>query len=72
MNDEHWRRVEALFHLCVRLPIPLRTALLDDVCAGQPDVRADVDAVLEASAHADGFIEDILRVAADRVRRERG
>lgn len=67
MNAEHWRRVEALFHLCVRLPEAVRNALLDDVCAGQPDVRGHVDAVLAASAHADGFIEDIVRLALDGV-----
>jgi hypothetical protein len=67
MNAEHWRRVEALFHLCVRLPEPIRSGLLDDVCVGQPDVRADVDAVLAASAHADGFIEHIVRLALDGV-----
>jgi hypothetical protein len=68
MNDHHWQRVENIFHACLRLPIDRRSSALDLHCAGDSGLRADVEAVLEASLHADGFIEGIVRGAADRLR----
>jgi hypothetical protein len=68
MNDSHWRRVETIFHACIRLSAEQRTAALERHCDGDPRLRADVAAVLEASLHADGFIEGIVRHAADGMR----
>jgi hypothetical protein len=68
MNHDHWRRVESIFHACRHLSDEQRHSLLDHRCATDPLLRADVEAVLEASRHADGFIEGIVRGAADRLR----
>jgi hypothetical protein len=68
MNDQHWQRVEIIFHACLLLSADRRASALDLHCAGDPGLRADVEAVLDASLHADGFIEDIVRGAADRLR----
>ena len=62
------QRVEKIFHACLRLPAERRAAALDRRCEGDPGLRADVEAVLEASRFADGFIEGIVRHAADDLR----
>jgi hypothetical protein len=69
MDDQHWRRVEALFHECRGVAVDRRNELLDRRCAGDLRLRADVVAVLEASHHADGFIELIVQAEAQRLGR---
>lgn len=65
MDREYWLRVETIFHACVHLSDDRRDDVLESRCAGDSTLRADVEAVLEASRHADGFIEGIVRGAAD-------
>ena len=63
--DELWRRVEALFHDCAGIPPVLRSDYLDVRCAGEPAIRSEVEALLEASADAEGFVEGIVRRVVD-------
>jgi hypothetical protein len=70
MDEAYWQRVEALFHACENLSRHERVELLDRCCAREAPLRADVEAVLEATLHADGFIENIVRLATERVHRD--
>jgi len=51
-----WRRVEAILDVALDLPPEERSALLDQSCAGDPDLRAKVEALLAADAKAGGFL----------------
>ncbi len=51
-----WRRIEAILDVALDLPPAERGALLDQACAGDPDLRAEVESVLEADAQAGGFL----------------
>jgi hypothetical protein len=67
MDDDRWRRVEALFHECLHMTPPQRIDFLDRSCSGDATLRGEVEAVLEASLHTDGFIEKIVEVATERI-----
>ncbi len=56
-----WRRIEAILDLALDLPSEERTPLLDEACAGDSDLRGQVEALLAADAGAGGF----LGVSAD-------
>src|ERR1044071_5852299 len=53
---DRWRRIEAILDLALDLPAEDRTALLDSACAGDPGLRAEVEALLAADAKAGGFL----------------
>ena len=56
MNPQYWLDVERLFHAALALPADLRTAFLDDSCAGKEDLKRDVQSLLDESS-ADDFLE---------------
>jgi len=58
MTPERWRQVTAVFHAALARETPLRGALLDEACAGDKALRAEVDAMLAAHQDAGGFGED--------------
>jgi serine/threonine-protein kinase len=45
-----WDRVKALFHACQELDPPARAARLDAECAGDAELRAEVEGLLRAQA----------------------
>jgi serine/threonine protein kinase/tetratricopeptide (TPR) repeat protein len=51
-----WRRVEAILDVALDLSPEERSALLDQSCAGDPELRAEVEALLAADAKAGGFL----------------
>jgi serine/threonine-protein kinase len=51
------RRRADLFDRCIELPPGERGAFLDDACAGDATLRAEVERLLRADAHAQGFME---------------
>jgi tetratricopeptide (TPR) repeat protein len=54
MDLARWRRIEAVLDLAWDFPPEARGALLDQAC--DPDVRAEVEALLAADAQAGGFL----------------
>ncbi len=52
----HWRRIEAILDLVLDLPPEEHSALLDQACAGDSDLRAEVEALLVADAKAGSFL----------------
>jgi len=66
MDRERFRRAESLFHAVMGVPEAHRDRLLDEVCAGDDDLRAEVESLL--SAAGDRFLETpaLGRVVAPR------
>jgi serine/threonine-protein kinase len=46
---DRWRRIEALFHQASDIDKEARTAFLDQVCEGDPELRAELDSLLSSS-----------------------
>ena len=58
MTPERWRQVTDLFHAALgREDAAARAALLDEKCAGDPALRAEVEAMLGAHRAAGSFME---------------
>jgi TolB-like protein len=57
MTPERWRRITEVFHLARTREATARAALLDDVCADDAALRADVESMLAADAAAVRFDE---------------
>jgi tRNA A-37 threonylcarbamoyl transferase component Bud32 len=73
MATADWRRVKAVFHAAVDMPEAERAGFLDKVCAGQPDVRAEVDSLLDSHSTAGDFLEvAAVRSAPEALDQEAG
>lgn len=64
LSAAEWARVESLFPQAVELDGPARARLLDAECAGQPRVRAELEAMLEASGESDPLLEAPIGLSA--------
>jgi tRNA A-37 threonylcarbamoyl transferase component Bud32 len=51
-----WERVTNLFGAARLLDAPARAAFLDTACAGDPELRTQIESLLEADAPEDGFL----------------
>jgi len=58
MSDARWQRLQELFHHAVPLAPDERAPLLDRECAGDPELRAQVERLLSASDRAGSFIHE--------------
>jgi len=62
MNTETWGRVKEIMDACLDMDTGQRAIYLDGVCAGEPDVRAEVESLLAAHDAAGDFIaQPVLR-----------
>ena len=52
-----WQRVRQLFHTCVELDPAQRDALMAQECAGDPDLRSEVESLLASLAASKTFME---------------
>jgi serine/threonine-protein kinase len=57
MDPERWRRVEELFHRVLALEPARRAALLASECAGDDDLRAHVERLLELDERPNALVE---------------
>lgn len=55
MTPERWRQVTEVFHAALARDAATRGALLEEACAGDPGLRAEVDAMLAAHHDAERF-----------------
>ena len=64
ISSERWRRVEGIYHAALNRPFPERSAFLAAACAGDDDLRREVESLLaQTSALSDHFLgEPALRV----------
>src|SRR5215213_3248630 len=58
MEVKNWERIEGIFHAALPLDARARAAHLDDMCAGDEALRADVESLLTAFERRAGFLED--------------
>ena len=57
MTPERWQQVERLYHAALERAPAERAAFLDEACADDADLRAEVDSLLAAAAGGDAFLE---------------
>src|SRR5256885_9124789 len=57
MSQDRWQQIEAVFQTAVDLKISERGDFLEKTCAGDPDLRAEVEKLMADYDSADGFIE---------------
>jgi serine/threonine-protein kinase len=67
MTPERWRQITEVFHAALAKDTAARGALLDDACAGDAALRAEVNALLSAHEGAGGFGERPLAATATGV-----
>jgi len=66
MDTERWQRIESLFLECAELDSEARHRRLDDACAGDEALRADVERMLRADkVQDDEFREAVGQAAHD-------
>jgi len=58
MTPERWQVVKDVFQAALRRDERQRPAYLDHACAGDPSLRADVDAMLASDERAGSFLEE--------------
>jgi len=64
MTPERWRQVEALYHGAVEQPPARRPAWLGEACAGDAELRRDVESLLAQRSPAVGTLDGTALVAA--------
>src|SRR4029453_15231376 len=57
MTPEQWHRVKGVFQTAAERDPGQRGAFLDQACAGDPSLRAEVEALLASDGQAVSFIE---------------
>ena len=57
MTTDQWREVEQILATAMDLPGSERSAYLDRICEGRPELRTEVDSLLAAHEEAGSFIE---------------
>ena len=58
MSDARWQRLKELLHQALPLTLAQRAAFLDDECASEPDLRAELESLLDENARMRaGFLQ---------------
>ena len=57
MKPERWERIESIFHKALEAEESRRAAVLEESCAGDEDLRREVESLLVHHSEAGGFIE---------------
>ncbi|HVZ95142.1 MAG TPA: protein kinase, partial [Phycisphaerales bacterium] len=57
MDPQRWQRIEQLYEAAEALDTGARTSLLERECAGDDDLRREVESLLAANKSAEGFLE---------------
>jgi serine/threonine-protein kinase len=64
MTPERWRLLEEIFHGATGLDAAERPAYLDDACAGDADLRQEVEALIDSSRDAASLPDQVLKAAS--------
>jgi eukaryotic-like serine/threonine-protein kinase len=67
LTDERWVRIEELFHRALDTAPDGRSRLLEDSCAGDPELRRQVEALLSGARNAERQIREAIHLAVDSV-----
>src|SRR3982751_6830941 len=57
MKPERWQQLDRLFHSALEREPEERAAFLDEACAGDQQLRTEVEALIAANEQAGSFIE---------------
>ncbi len=57
MTPERWQQIKSLLESAIERDPPTREAFLDEACAGDPELRREVEVLLDSHARAGEFIE---------------
>jgi hypothetical protein len=66
LSAPEWARVETLFPQAAELAGPARAAFLDRECGGEPRVRAELEAMLEAADGNDRLFDTPIGLTSDQ------
>src|SRR5215467_12172908 len=64
MDSERWHKINELFHAALETPAGERDLFLDDTCAGDNELREEIESLLASHKQAAAFIDGS---ALDRV-----
>src|SRR5260370_32526513 len=65
MKPERWGRIESIFHKALEAEESRRAAVLEESCAGDEDLRREVESLLVHHTEAGSFIETPAFADAD-------
>src|SRR5713101_9511402 len=65
MKPERWGEIESIFHKALDAEESRRAAVLDESCAGDEDLRREVESLLAHHSEAGSFIETPAFADAD-------
>src|SRR5258708_15360270 len=65
MKPERWGRIESIFHKVLEAEESRRAAVLEESCAGDEDLRREVESLLAHHSEGGGFIETPAFADAD-------
>jgi eukaryotic-like serine/threonine-protein kinase len=57
MEVERWKQIEELYQAVMAQPVEKRADVLRRACPGDPELRAEVESLLEAAGSANSFLE---------------
>ncbi len=60
LERARWRRIQELFHSAADLDPERRRAFLDNECAGEAELRAEVESLLAADVEAEAVLTRIV------------
>ena len=64
-SDQQWKRVQEIFSAAAELPFAEQPAFLDTECAGDPELRAEVESLLRADRTSDGAVVAAIGAEAE-------
>ena len=65
MTPERWAQVDDLFKAAMKQPSGQRATFLEEACPDDPDLRRDVEELLESLSRAGSFLEDSPAMIGD-------
>src|SRR6516165_5244589 len=72
MTPERWQQIEKICHSALELEESQRVVFLEEACAGDEQLRQEVESLLRSEPSADRFIEEpALEAAAKMMAHER-
>src|ERR1700677_2391174 len=67
MDRPRWELIQEVFHRAVDLSVPVRERLLEDTCAGDPELAAEVRAMIEEESRDGGLLDRDVSQIAERI-----
>src|SRR5262245_6159270 len=64
MTPERWQKIDEIFHAALEHDSSVRAGFLDRACAGDPELRSDIEALLLSHSQGSSFLAPALDVAA--------